>query len=78
MRGVAYGFAALALVLAAGCASSGEEVMSVEEAARADCESRQTPPENMQACIERAEDTIRDARDLARRQPPRPQPRPPG
>lgn len=78
MRTFAFGFAAVAVLFSAGCASSGETVISARDAARAECEARQPPPADMQACILEAEQTIRDARDLARRQPPRPQPRPPG
>jgi len=78
MRGLIFGAAALALLGVAGCASSGEEVMSVEQAARSECEGRQPPPADMRACIETAEDTIREARELARLRPPPPAPRPPG
>lgn len=78
MRVFAAGICGLALMLMGGCAASGEPVMTVEQAARADCERRDPPPADMDACIFEAERTIRDARDLARRQAPREQPRPPG
>ena len=77
MRGFAAGICGMALMLMAGCAASGEPVTTVEQAARADCARRDPPPADMDACIFEAERTIRDARDLARRQA-REQPRPPG
>jgi len=78
MNKVAYVAVAMAAATMAGCASSGEEVVSVEEAARAECARRVPAPTDMQACIESEEDSIREARDLARMRPPPPAPRPPG
>ncbi len=78
MNKVAYVAVALAAATIAGCASSGEEVVSVEEAARAECSRRVPAPANMQDCIEAEEDAIREARELARLRPPPPAPRPPG
>jgi len=54
------------------CASDSGSNVSVEEAARAECERRQTPADQMQACVEEAEDTIREARELQRLRPPPP------
>lgn len=78
MNRVAYVAVVMAAATAAGCASSGEEVMSVTEAAQAECARRVPAPTNMQDCVEAEEDTIREARELARmRPPPPPPPRPP-
>ena len=78
MNRVAYVAVAIAAATVAGCASSGEEVMSVNEAARAECARRVPAPANMQDCINDEEDAIREARELARLRPPPPAPRPPG
>ena len=78
MNKVAYVAVAIAAATMAGCASSGEEVVSVAEAAQAECARRVPTPTDMQACIESEEDTIREARELARLRPPPPAPRPPG
>jgi len=75
---VAYVAVAMAAATMAGCASSGEEVVSVTEAAQAECARRVPAPTDMQACVEAEEDTIREARELARMRPPPPAPRPPG
>jgi hypothetical protein len=62
MRGIFAGFV-LAAALAA-CASGGEPPISVREAARAECESRATPPEQMERCLSDTEAAIRSAREL--------------
>lgn len=78
MNKVACAAIVLAAALLAGCASSGEEIVSVNEAARAECGRRVPPPAEMQQCIEAEEVTIREARELARLRPPPPRARPPG
>ncbi|MBX9747077.1 MAG: hypothetical protein K2X34_09260, partial [Hyphomonadaceae bacterium] len=52
-----------AAAAALGACATAEPDVTPEQAARAECERRQTPPDQMTACIEEAEDTIRAARD---------------
>lgn len=64
--------AVAAAALLAACA--GQQGQSIRDMARAACEDEQTPADEMAACVEETEETLRRARE---RSPP-PPPRPPG
>lgn len=59
-------FVLASLLAVALSACSTPPDVTPEEAARADCERRQVPQAQMQACLEETEDTIREARELQR------------
>jgi outer membrane murein-binding lipoprotein Lpp len=71
--------AASAFVLLSGCASQGEELQSIDEAAQAACEAEHVAPgPAMNACIDQMRENIRAARAYSSEPPPPPPSRPSG